>query len=138
MIWIIGIILDIQQPSFIVWFISIILLYEYLDCIQNVTCCDGFLSVCNTNLECEPELNWAGIWPSEFFAAVIDRHENNNSCCYKLSAIYDNGPDTKSVIVEPDTFYGEMLYEFDENYPVNNVQKCVCDQCDNPLIKVVI
>ena len=99
-----------------------------LECVPDLTCCDGYLSVCDTDFECEPSEDWdADDWPSEFFASVIDRMNNNNSCCFVLKSSQNDGTTSEIILIKPET--DEEYYEFENGYSVVNVQPCVCNKC---------
>merc|ERR1712018_30738 len=84
------------------------------------SCCDGYLSVGTLDFNFEPSTYYEDNWPSQFFAQIIDIRNRSHTCCFELSS----ADESKSVVVKPETL---ELYEFEEEKPVQNVVRVLCE-----------
>ena len=86
--------------------------------------------MCTLNLFCRKARYWVDKWPSQFIAnvdnSVVTLDEDTKlplpACCFKITS--KDG--AKTIKISPET---QNFYEFEEENPVYNVERCVCDNC---------
>ena len=95
---------------------------------ENGLCCDGYLSVCTLDNNCEPSRYYENNWPTELIATVIDVENRTKSCCYKIS----NEDDTRSCTIQPEEF---NFCEFTDEDPVSNIRRCLSETGSDGLLE---
>ena len=77
---------------------------------------------------CKQSNYWEMNWPSRFFAEVVDiviPHDGetkSSTCCFQITS----KDESRTEMLLPET---NNFYEFEEDNPVYNVEKCICDYC---------
>ena len=94
----------------------------------NGGCCDGYLSICTLDNNCETSRYYENNWPTEFIATVIDVEDKGRSCCYKVS----DEEETRSYTIQPEDF---NFCEFTDGNPVSNVRRCLSETGSDGLLE---